>query len=292
MSDLTLVSLFDGIGGFPLAFERAGAKTVATVEIDKPAAAISKRHFPNAHQFDDVTEVTGDDLRSVGFLPDRGIITAGFPCQDLSVAGKRAGLAGARSGLWWHVVRLLQETQARWFLGENVPGLLSSNDGRDFHAVCDSLGQLGYGYAARVLDAQWFGVPQRRRRVFIVGHLGVPWSASAEVLFELESSGGDSAAGRETRAGVTAGFARGTGEPGPVCATGHTHTHTLTASASKLVAEDGTGRGCPIVTGTEHTHTHTHTISTLQGGGKRGYRIDAESAAGGHLIVGGGRIDR
>ncbi len=208
---LTLVSLFDGIGGFPLAFERAGARTVATVEIDQAAAKVSQRHFPHAHQFHDVTEVTGNDLRAVGFVPDRGVITAGFPCQDLSVAGKRAGLAGARSGLWWHVVRLLQETQARWFLGENVPGLLSSNDGQDFHAVCDSLGQLGYGYAARVLDAQWFGVPQRRRRVFIVGHLGEPWPAPAEVLFECESGAGDSAAGCETGAGVTAGVAAGAG---------------------------------------------------------------------------------
>ena len=208
---LTLVSLFDGIGGFPLAFERAGATTVATVEIYKPAAAISKRHFPHAHQFDDVTKVTGDDLRSVGFVADRGIITAGFPCQDLSVAGKRAGLAGARSGLWWHVVRLLQETQARWFLGENVPGLLSSNGGRDMGAVLGSLGELGYGFAYRVLDAQFTGVPQRRRRVFIVGHLGAPWSASAEVLFELEGGAGDSAAGGEAGQGVAAGSERGTG---------------------------------------------------------------------------------
>ncbi|MGB0973334.1 MAG: DNA cytosine methyltransferase, partial [Mycobacterium sp.] len=106
---LTLVSLFDGIGGFPLAFERAGAETVATVEIDDAAAKISHRHFPHAHQFTDVTKVTGDDLRTVGFVPERGIITAGWPCQDLSVAGRREGLAGARSGLWWHVVRLLAE---------------------------------------------------------------------------------------------------------------------------------------------------------------------------------------
>lgn len=103
MSGLTVVSLFDGIGGFPLAFERAGARTVATVEIDKAASAVSARHSPHATQFDDVTKVSGDDLRSVGFVPDRGIITAGWPCQDFSVAGRRAGLAGARSGLWWLV---------------------------------------------------------------------------------------------------------------------------------------------------------------------------------------------
>ena len=144
-------------------------------------------------------------------------------------------------------------------------------------AVVGSLGDLGYGVAYRVLDAQHHGVPQRRRRVFFVGHFGEPWSASAEILFELESSGGDSASGSETGAGVTAGSARGPGEPVSVF---HTHTHTLTASASKMVAEDGTGRGCPVVTYEDSPDTHTHTISTLQGGGKRGYRIDAESAAG------------
>lgn len=223
---LTLVSLFDGIGGFPLAFERAGAKTVATVEIDKPAAAVSARHFPDATQFDDVTKVTGDDLRAVGFVPERGIITAGWPCQDLSIAGRRAGLEGKRSGLWWEVVRILDECHPLWFVGENVPGLLSSNNGQDMGAVVGALGNLGYGVAYRVLDAQHFGVPQRRRRVFFVGHFGEPWSASAEILFELESSSGDSASGSETGTGITAGPARGTREVVPVCATGHTHTHT------------------------------------------------------------------
>lgn len=210
---MTLVSLFDGIGGFPLAFERAGVKTVATVEIDKPAAQVSARHFPHAHQFDDVTKVTGDDLTAVGFVPGRGIITAGWPCQDLSVAGRRAGLAGARSGLWWEVVRILSETGSRWFVGENVPGLLSSNGGEDMGAVVGALGDLGYGFAYRVLDAQWFGVPQRRRRVFFVGHFGEPWSAPAEVLFERESGDGDFAEGGETRPGAAGAIAGGAGFP-------------------------------------------------------------------------------
>lgn len=243
---LTLVSLFDGIGGFPLAFERAGAETVATVEIDDAAAKISHRHFPHAHQFTDVTKVTGDDLRTVGFVPERGIITAGWPCQDLSVAGRREGLAGARSGLWWHVVRLLAETQPRWFVGENVPGLLSSNGGRDFGAVLGSLAELGYGFAYRVLDAQHFGVPQRRRRVFIVGHLGAPFGAAAEVLFEPKSGDRDSASGDAAGPGVAGGITDSVGAA--CCATGTTHTHTLTASAANRVSEDGTGRGIPIVT--------------------------------------------
>ena len=247
MTDLTVVSLFDGIGGFPEAFRRAGARTVATVEIDKPAAAISARHFPDATHFDDVTKVTGDELRATGFIPDRGVITAGFPCQDLSVAGKRAGLAGSRSGLWWHVVRLLDETHTRWFLGENVPGLLSSNSGRDMGAVLGSLAELGYGISYRILDAQHFGVPQQRRRVFIVGHLGEPFGAAAEVLLEPEGGVRDSASCSSARTGAAPAT-----NDGPDC-TGDVATHT-------------------------HTHTHTH-ISTLQAG-SGGWRIDAEAAAG------------
>ena len=277
---VTVVSLFDGIGGFPLAFERAGARTVATVEIDKAAAAVSARHFPDAHQFDDVTKVSGNDLRAVGFVPDRGIITAGWPCQDLSVAGRREGLAGARSGLWWEVVRLLDETRSRWFVGENVPGLLSSNGGEDMGAVVGALGELGYGFAYRVLDAQHFGVPQRRRRVFFVGHLGEPWFAPAEVLFECESGAGDSAAGSETGAGAASGTANGAG----VASFTRGQHGGYSEGVGTLQAAGGDCGG-----GSESLITTT--VSTLQGSGKRGYRIDAESAAGGHLIVGGGSVD-
>ena len=254
MTDLTVVSLFDGIGGFPLAFERAGAKTVATVEIDKPAAAISKRHFPNAVQFDDVTKVTGNDLRAVGFVPQRGIITAGWPCQDLSVAGRRAGLAGERSGLWWEVVRLLSETGSRWFLGENVPGLLSSNGGRDMGAVVGALGELGYGFAYRVLDAQWFGVPQRRRRVFFVGHLGEPFAAAAEVLFELEGGAGDFAAGSQTRPGAAG---TSTGGPGFLSRSGGGLVPTVSAKWSKGTGGPSGDEAQNLILDT-HTHTHTH----------------------------------
>lgn len=245
--NLTLVSLFDGIGGFPLAFERAGATTVATVEIDKAAAAISARHFPDATQFDDVTKVTGDDLTAVGFVPERGIITAGWPCQDLSVAGRRAGLAGERSGLWWEVVRLLSETSSRWFVGENVPGLLSSNGGQDMGAVVGSLADLGYGFAYRVLDAQWFGVPQRRRRVFFVGHLGEPFTAAAEILFECESSTGDSAQSCQTRPD-TAGSSSGRA--------GIASHITAPPLMSRMGKGVNTTVDEPLII--EHTHTHTH----------------------------------
>lgn len=248
MTDLTLVELFAGIGGFSCGFERAGVRTVAAVEIDSAARSVFGANFPKAALFDDVREVTGDDLRAIGFVPERGIITGGWPCQDISIAGRGAGLAGERSGLFSEIVRLLAELQPRWFVLENVPRLLTINGGRDMGAVIGSLAECGYGLAWRVLDASAFGVPQRRRRVFLVGHFGGTGHSSAEVLFEPESLRGNSAEsgaeGKEAAGKAPSGFEE--------------------CRESRLNADH---------------------ISTLQGGGRRGYRIDAEAAAGGHLIV-------
>ena len=184
----TGVSLFAGIGGFDLAMERAGINVVATVEWDKHAQSVLARRFPNTKLYGDITGVTGEQLISAGFDPANGIITGGFPCQDLSVAGRRAGLIGSRSGLFWEICRLLDETKAQSFILENVPGLLSSNEGRDMGTVIRALEERGYSIAWRVLDAQHFGVAQRRRRVFIVGHLGNDWRTPAEILAIAESS--------------------------------------------------------------------------------------------------------
>ena len=190
MSELTGVSLFAGIGGFDLAMQRQGVRVVASVEIDKNCNKVLAQHFPNTKQFNDITEVKGSDLIGAGFTPDRGIITGGFPCQDLSVAGKRAGLAGARSGLFWEAARIVEETQSNWFIIENVPGLLTSNSGADFGVVIGTMADLGYGVAWRVLDAQYFGVPQRRRRVFIVGKRDPNSTSAGEVLFKSQGSRG------------------------------------------------------------------------------------------------------
>ena len=184
----TGVSLFAGIGGFDLAMERAGINVVATVEWDKHAQGVLARRFPNSKLYGDITGVTGEQLISAGFDPANGIITGGFPCQDLSVAGRRAGLSGSRSGLFWEICRLLDETKAQSFILENVPGLLSSNEGRDMGTVIRALEERGYSVAWRVLDAQHFGVAQRRRRVFIIGHLGNDWRTPAEILAIAESS--------------------------------------------------------------------------------------------------------
>ena len=211
MTKMTAVSLFAGVGGFDLALERNGVEVVASVEIDKKASAVLAKHFPNSTLFDDVCSVTGEDLINAGFNPTNGIIVGGFPCQDLSVAGKRAGLSGARSGLFYEIVRILEETKAQNFILENVPGLLNSKSGEDMGAVIGTLVDLGYSVAWRVLDAQHFGVPQRRRRVFIVGCLGDDWRTPAEILAiregragylaESQSKGKDATASTSERAG-------------------------------------------------------------------------------------------
>ena len=196
---LTGVSLFAGVGGFDLAMTRKGIKVVATVEIDKKCNEVLARRFPDAKQFTDVQQITGKDLIDAGFTPTNGIITGGFPCQDLSVAGKRAGLAGARSGLFWEIRRLVEETQTEWFILENVPGLLSSNGGKDFGIVLGEMANLGYSLGWRVLDAQYFGVPQRRRRVFIVGSRTGGAGSIGKVLFEREGLRRDTTQSQQER---------------------------------------------------------------------------------------------
>ena len=189
MFDLTAVSLFAGVGGFDLALSRAGIKVCAAVEIDKKCREVLGKHFPETKLFDDVKEVTGEQLRSAGFIPERGILTGGFPCQDLSIAGLRKGLDGERSGLFHEIMRLTDELQPQFIILENVVGLLSSQSGKDMGIVITALVERGYGVCWRVLDSQNFGVPQRRRRVFIVASFG-DHRRPVEILFERESLSG------------------------------------------------------------------------------------------------------
>jgi len=221
----TAVSLFAGVGGFDLALERAGIRVVASVEIDKKAQAILAKHFPNTKQFNDITEVTGEQLILAGFNPANGVITGGFPCQDLSVAGKRAGLAGKRSGLFWEICRLIDETRSETVILENVVGLLSSNNGRDMAVVIEALVERGYRVAWRVLDAQYFGVPQRRKRVFIVASLGNGGRAPEEILALAEGRAGYLAESKQKRENAprkiakSAGGNRLTGSSGEIVGT-------------------------------------------------------------------------
>lgn len=167
-------------------------------EIDPACIALLNRRF-TVPLIPDCRNVTASTVEPVD------LICGGFPCQDVSVAGKRAGLAGERSGLWFEFHRILSELKPAWVVVENVPGLLSSNSGRDFAVILRGLVELRYGVAWRVLDARYFGVPQRRRRVFIVGHLGD--GRAAQVLFESESVSGNPATRRApgaTIAGIAA----------------------------------------------------------------------------------------
>jgi DNA (cytosine-5)-methyltransferase 1 len=262
---LTAVSLFAGIGGIDLALERAGARVAAAVEIDPGCRGVLRRHFPQARIFDDVREVSGDQLRAAGLVPGRGVVCFGWPCQGNSAAGRRQGMADPRSGLWRHAVRIVAEARPRWLIGENVPNLLAVNDGRDFRAVLRDLDDLGYGVAWRVLDAQFFGLAQRRKRLFLAGCLG-DGAAPVEVLFEPESGGGNLAPRRpqETRA-------PGSAPRGP----------RIGGSVGTL-ATVGPGGGWRC--GADEAAAGQLIVSTLQGGGRRGHRVDAEGAAGGQLV--------
>ncbi len=187
---MKFISLFTGIGGFDLGFERAGMQCVAQVEFDKRAREVLSKHWPDV--------ALHEDVRNVGKhnLPTVDLVCGGFPCQDLSVAGKRKGLDGERSGLWFEFHRIIGELKPGWVVIENVPGLLTSNRGQDFAVILDGLVKCGYRIAWRVLDAQYFGLAQRRKRVFIVASLGN--GRAAEVLFERESGNGNTPPRRAT----------------------------------------------------------------------------------------------
>ena len=199
------LSLFSGVGGFELGFGRAGITTGMQVEQDRWCQEVLARHWPDTRRETQVEDVQG--------TIDWDLIYGGFPCQDLSVAGARKGLGGDRSGLWWEFARLLGECRPPWVVIEQVPGLFSAARGRDFARLLHALDDLGYGVAWSVLDAQHFGVPQRRRRVFIVGHLG-DWRGPVEVLALPTSGPGDTASRQETTADVAGTLGVGSGSGG------------------------------------------------------------------------------
>jgi len=193
---MTHGSLFAGIGGFDLGFERAGIRTVWQVENAEFPRRVLKHHWPKVKRYGDIRELTGRELEPVD------VASGGFPCQDLSVAGRRAGLAGERSRLFFEFMGIVDALAPSWICIENVPGLLSSNGGRDMGAVLGALAERGYWWAYRVLDAQWWGVAQQRRRVFIIGHKRA--GRAAEVLFESESVSRDTAPRKEKGTEVAA----------------------------------------------------------------------------------------
>jgi DNA (cytosine-5)-methyltransferase 1 len=270
MIELCYGSVCSGIEAASVAWHPLGWRAAFFSEIEAFPRAVLAERWPGVPIHGDFTTINEGDYEAIDLL------VGGTPCQDFSVAGLRAGLAGNRGGLTIEFVHLARRLRPRWLVWENVPGILSIDDGRAFGAFLALLGQCGYGFAYRVLDAQHFGGPQRRRRV-VVGHLG-DWRPAAAVLFEPESLRVDTAPRREAGERVArpiAGCAEGGSgwrgdadtadnliaptidiAPAMTTRTGtgtgnagmddYCITHSLRADGFDA-GEDGTGRGTPLV---------------------------------------------
>ena len=229
--ELTLGSLFDGSGGFPLAAIFCGIKPIWASEVEPFPIRVTQKNLPQVKHLGDIKDIDGSEIEPVD------IISFGSPCQDLSIAGKRAGLEGEKSNLFYEAIRVIKEMRCksngkypRYLLWENVPGAFSSNKGEDFRCVLEEITRIkdstvklsrpskwqsageilgeNFSLAWRVLDAKYFGVPQRRRRIFLVADLD--GGSSREILFEQKSLSGDTSEGcekgkRNTRA-IKEGF--------------------------------------------------------------------------------------
>jgi DNA (cytosine-5)-methyltransferase 1 len=271
--ELRYLSVCSGIEAATVAWHPLGWRPAAFSEIEAFPRAVLQHHYPDVPLHGDFTTIGADDYGPIDLL------VGGTPCQSFSIAGLRGGLDDERGNLALEFLRLADRKRPRWLVWENVPGVLSSNGGRDFGSILGGMVELGYGIAYRVLDAQHFGVPQRRRRVFVVGYFG-DWRRAAAVLFERHSLQGHSPPRREAGqvaptvpSRSSAGGGLGTdfdcdgglitfdrqsnGEYGtePIASTIHARDYK---SATDLVAhalrgegvdasEDGTGRGTPLV---------------------------------------------
>lgn len=251
-----------------MAWHHLGWEPVAFSDIDPFSRAVLAHRFPTIPLHGDFTTIGADDYGPVDLL------VGGTPCQSFSVAGLRGGLGDDRGNLALEFARLAWRVQPRWIVWENVPGVLSSNGGRDFGSILGALEQLGYGWAYRILDAQHFGVPQRRRRVFVVGHLG-DWRRAAAVLFERHGLQGNPPPRREkgqtastipSRRSAGGGFSADfdcdsslmSEVAGALTAKSHEAMDALEVNANHYIAhslhaeghdasEDNTGRGTPLI---------------------------------------------
>ena len=196
------LSVCSGIEAATVAWHPLGWTAAAYSEIEKFPSQVLAHHYPDVPNVGDMTKFKEWNIGSIDLL------VGGTPCQSFSVAGLRKGLDDPRGNLMLTYLAIADQYRPRWLVWENVPGVLSSNGGKDFGVFLGALGELGYGFAYRILDAQYFGVAQRRRRVFVVGYLG-DWRAAAAVLFERHSLSGDSAPSREKRKEAAGGITHG-----------------------------------------------------------------------------------
>ncbi|MGQ5522958.1 DNA cytosine methyltransferase [Chitinimonas sp. PSY-7] len=201
------LSLFSGIEAATAAWHELGWQPVAFSEIDPFACAVLKHHYPHVPNWGDITKHSDWPHEPVD------LIVGGSPCQAFSIAGFRKGLDDPRGNLTLTYLAVVSQYRPTWVVWENVPGILSIDGGRTFGTFLRGLGKLGYGFAYRVLDAQYFGVPQRRRRVFVVGYLG-DWRRAAAVLFERHSLSGHPPPSRATRERPASTAEEGAGSSG------------------------------------------------------------------------------
>jgi DNA (cytosine-5)-methyltransferase 1 len=185
-------SVCSGVEAATVAWHDLGWEPAFFSEIEAFPRAVLEHHYPDVPVHGDFTTIKEKEYGSIDLL------VGGTPCQSFSIAGLRGGMDDERGNLALEFVRLAQRERPQWLVWENVPGVLSSNGGRDFGSLLGALAHIGYGFAYRVLDAQFFGVAQRRRRVFLVGYLG-DWRPPAAVLFERESLSGNPAPSREAK---------------------------------------------------------------------------------------------
>jgi DNA (cytosine-5)-methyltransferase 1 len=202
---MNYLSVCSGIEAATVAWHPLGWKPFAFSEIERFPSEVLAHHYPNTPNFGDMTKFKE--------WPDANInvFVGGTPCQSFSVAGLRKGLDDPRGNLMLTYLAIAAKYRPKWVVWENVPGVLSSNRGLDFATFLRGLGECGYGFAYRILDAQYFGVPQRRRRVFVVGCLG-DWRSAAAVLFERHSLQGHTAPSREQGEKIAKCLTAGTGQ--------------------------------------------------------------------------------
>ena len=194
---MNYLSVCSGIEAATVAWHDMGWKPIGFSEIEKFPSQLLQHHYPHVTNYGDMTKFKEWKLNDTV-----GLLVGGTPCQSFSVAGLRKGLEDPRGNLMLTYLGIAEKFKPKWLLWENVPGVLSSNGGEDFACLLKGMAELGYGFAYRVFDAQHFGVPQRRKRVFVVGCLG-DWRSAAKVLFESESLCGDITPSRSEKQKVT-----------------------------------------------------------------------------------------